>query len=145
MADYPEQVLLTGIKKNKHCPICLVPPNERGNLTGKWSPRTHEYTRDRIEAQRRDPGLTASSMAIHSRSNFAWAHHLVNIHAILTVDILHQLLKGIVMRLVTWIQSLIKRDTQGKEVDRAISGRSTARSSISPSTELRGAEIVQEF
>ena len=108
MADYPEQVLLTGVKKNRQCPTCLVPPDERGELTKTWRLRTHEYTRQRIKAQRKDPDLTKDPMAIHDLKNFAWRHHLVNVHAILTVDILHQLLKGIVMRLLTWIQDLIK-------------------------------------
>lgn len=108
MADYPEQVLLTGVKKNRHCSMCLVPPDERGELTGTWRPRTHEYTCQKIEAQRNDSGLTKDAMVIHDLNNFAWRHHLVNVHTILAIDILHQLLKGIVMRLINWIQDLIK-------------------------------------
>jgi prepilin-type processing-associated H-X9-DG protein len=33
MADYKEQVLITGIKKAQHYSICVVLPNERENLT----------------------------------------------------------------------------------------------------------------
>jgi hypothetical protein len=33
MADYEEQVLITGIKKTQHCSICTVPLYERKNLT----------------------------------------------------------------------------------------------------------------
>jgi hypothetical protein len=41
-------------------------------------------------------------------NNFAWNHYLVNIHEIMHVDILHQLLKGIVHRLKDWVQEYIK-------------------------------------
>ena len=39
--------------------------------------------------------------------NFAWKHQLVNIHGVMIVDILHQLLKGIIMNMIEWTQILI--------------------------------------
>ena len=40
-------------------------------------------------------------------TNFAWKHQLVNIHGVMMVDILHQLLKGIIMNMIEWTQILI--------------------------------------
>jgi hypothetical protein len=48
MADYEEQVLIMGIKKAQHCSMCIVPLNERENLTKKWDDRTHEHTQQQI-------------------------------------------------------------------------------------------------
>lgn len=107
IADYPEQVLVTGVKKNRHCPICRIKHNKRGEFTKKAKPRTHEYTQNRIRLQR--AGLTSKEDegGVHNIYNFAWRHHHVNIHTAITVDILHQLLKGIVMRLIEWLTALI--------------------------------------
>ena len=44
MADYEEQVLITGIKKAQHCSVYTVPPHERENLMKRWDNRTHELT-----------------------------------------------------------------------------------------------------
>jgi hypothetical protein len=48
MADYEEQVLITGIKKAQHCSICTVLSHERENLTKQWDDRTHELTQQQI-------------------------------------------------------------------------------------------------
>ena len=37
---------------------------------------------------------------------FAWKHPYVNIHKAMMIDVLHQLLKGITMYLITWVKSL---------------------------------------
>ena len=108
IADYPEQVLMTGVKGGQHCPICLVPPKEREHMTRQWPPRTHEYTRQRIKDQIVNGCSNDKEMDVHAVRNFAWNHALVNIHSIIMVDILHQLLKGMVMTLIKWIQSLIE-------------------------------------
>ncbi|KAN0076227.1 hypothetical protein V8E54_006369, partial [Elaphomyces granulatus] len=55
IADYEEQVLLTGVKSGRHCTICQVPPSERENLQKRWPKRTHEYTQQLIAWQRRNP------------------------------------------------------------------------------------------
>ena len=51
MADYEEQVLITGIKKAQHYSICIVPPHERENLTKQWDNWTHELTQQQIFCQ----------------------------------------------------------------------------------------------
>lgn len=50
-------------------------------------------------------------MAVHAVINFAWKHYWVNIHSAMMVDILHQLLKGIVKRLLDWTENLEKELT----------------------------------
>lgn len=102
--DYEEAVLVTGIT-NWACPICLVPLKERGNLSCRqWKKRTHEFTRKLIKRQRREGRNT---VWVHDVQNFAWSHDHVNIHAIITPDILHQLKKGLLMHLNTWVCELI--------------------------------------
>ena len=90
-----------GIKSNSHCSICQVPPNERKHLCQRWDMRTHKSTRAQIQRQQRRPKLApVEEMDMHLVENFAWKHSHVNIHATMMIDILHQLLKGMVMRLV---------------------------------------------
>lgn len=108
MVDYEEQVLITGIKSNQHCSICLVPPDRRGDLSGRWNLRTHQSTQSQIVSQQRqNTSAGPDAMAVHPVANFAWKHSLVNIHSAMMVDILHQLLKGIVKRLLDWTGDLV--------------------------------------
>src|SRR5271167_3495017 len=69
MADYEEQVLITGIKKAQHCSICIVPPNERENLTKKWDDRTHEYTKQQIDSQRQNNVGMSDKSWVHDIEN----------------------------------------------------------------------------
>lgn len=112
MADYPEQVTITGVKANQHCPICLVPPDQRENLTVSWPLRTHETTKEQIRRQNTRPKKGVDQMDVHRIHNFAWNHSHVNIHGIIMLDILHQLLKGCIMTLLKWIRSLIDNSVQ---------------------------------
>ena len=123
MADYPEQVLATGVKYGKHYPICQVPPDQRENMRQKWEFRTHQYTQQQIRRQNKDTKMKRGEMAVHEFENFAWDHAFVNIHSILMVDILHQLLKRIVMRLIEWCTELIEDRIEAKGVIRQGRGR----------------------
>jgi hypothetical protein len=124
MADYEEQVLITGIKKAQHCSICVVPPNERENLTKKWDDRTHEYTQQQIKRQCQNNVPKSDDSWVHELENFAWKHPYLNIHKAMMIDVLHQLLKGIVMYLITWTKDLVtsaipavrKRKGQGRTI-----------------------------
>ncbi|KAI9840208.1 MAG: hypothetical protein M1837_001836 [Sclerophora amabilis] len=107
MTDYEEQVLITYIKSGRQCAICQVPPHERENLCGVWPPRTHESTRSQLVRQDRERWERTRDDWIHPVANFAWKHHHVNIHGIMMVDVLHQLLKGIIMHLIQWTQTLL--------------------------------------
>ena len=44
---------------------------------------------------------------VHDVNNFAWYHPHVNIHEAMMVDILHQLMKGIVMYMIEWVKEVI--------------------------------------
>lgn len=95
MIDYEEQVLITGIKSGNHCSICQVPPDQREDLSGRWEPRTHESTQSQIcRQQKQSKSAQPDAMAVRSVANFAWKHTSVNIHSVMMVDILHQLLQG---------------------------------------------------
>jgi hypothetical protein len=40
--------------------------------------------------------------------NFVWKHNLINIHEIMMMNILHQLIKKMIMHLLIWIRFLLK-------------------------------------
>ena len=107
MADYEEQVLITGIKSGRQCSICTGPPNERGNLRGKWCHRTHASTQAQIARQEKEDIPEEDDNWVHPVQNFAWSHPMVNIHDAMLVDILHQLLKGTVEHLLKWLGQTI--------------------------------------
>jgi hypothetical protein len=125
MADYEEQALLTGVKSGRHCTICQVPPSEREHLQKKWPTRTHEYMQQLITKQRTTSNSALSSnekaMMVHDVSCFAWKHPHTNIHTAMMLDMLHQLLKGVIQYLIDWIKCHVsttilrkrKRDTDG--------------------------------
>jgi hypothetical protein len=100
-----------------------VPPDERHRLCGRsYPPRTHESTYQQIQIQQRilakkittyartATGQPDKSMWVHPRNNFAWSHWGVNIHEVMTVDILHQLWKGIFDKLMGMIQSHLSKE-----------------------------------
>ena len=110
MVDYEQQVRITGIKANMQYLICHVPPKEKELVTWSWEPRTHQSTWNQLERQRNDPAIQRNRAAngwLHQQKCFAWDHEHVNIHAILLSDILHQLYKGLVTNLVSWITKTI--------------------------------------
>ena len=110
MVDYEEQVLITGAKTNMQCFICHVPPKKREYVTKKWEFQTHELTWEQIERQCNNPAVQRAKAAdkwLHPRESFAWDHSYVNIHAIFLSNILHQLYKGVMTNLVSWITKTI--------------------------------------
>ena len=44
MVDYKEQVLITGVKANMKCFICLILPKKREYVIKLWEFRTHKST-----------------------------------------------------------------------------------------------------
>ena len=111
MSDYEEQVLVTGVKMNRHCVICTVPPGERENLDEQWPKRSHASTKRQLIHQQAAHATKVDSRWVHDISNFAWSHHYVNIHEVMMVDILHQLLKGTVGHMLEWLIELIAQTT----------------------------------
>ena len=153
MADYEEQVVITGIKNGKHCSMCQVPPDCRENLRDKWPYRTHKDTIEQLKTQtlrgevHLEPDIEQSDresdrgasddenanvtdanhesstqipiainpkdMDVHMIRNFAWSHDRLNIHRSQFVDILHQLLKGVVTRALEWCIDVATEVTPG--------------------------------
>ncbi len=52
---------------------------------------------------------------VHSMDNFTWNHSFVNIHKCMMLDILHQLLKGVVSgtHMLQWLKTIIRAMFKG--------------------------------
>ena len=108
MIDYEEQFLVTGVKKNRHCSICRVPLDKRGELSRVWGYRTPAYTQAKLARQNENPNEGDKDMRIHHIFNWTWNHEFCNVHKLMDLDILHQLFKGIVIRLIKWCEAMIE-------------------------------------
>ncbi|KAF2702389.1 hypothetical protein K504DRAFT_394457 [Pleomassaria siparia CBS 279.74] len=123
MADYAEQVLITGVKDGQHCVVCKVPPKERHTLVRDnrpnqsnaefWPIRTPTDTQRLIREQTAANVRPVHPDYVHKVSNFTWRHAHVNVHEALVPDLLHQLHKGIVKHSLDWL-SLLIGDIHGK-------------------------------
>ncbi|KAH5266814.1 hypothetical protein HBI72_078770 [Parastagonospora nodorum] len=88
LADYEEQVLLTSVKKNRHCTRCT---------------RTEQFTR--LQQERcLDKG---HDDFVHLVNCFRWKHYNFNIHVSLATDTLHLLLKGLVIKMLDFMQDML--------------------------------------
>ncbi|KAF2715839.1 hypothetical protein K431DRAFT_289888, partial [Polychaeton citri CBS 116435] len=106
--DHEEQVKVTGVKSNSHCTMCQVKPDDREDLE-VWAPwRTHKTTQQQHKRQRLSKIEKKDVSWIHDINCFAYGHRYVNIHKTMMVDILHQLLKGVLMHVLGWIQALLE-------------------------------------
>ena len=92
---------------NRYYVIYTVPPEKRENLDEQWPKRSHASTKSQLVLQRAAHGTEADSSWVYDISNFAQSHHYVNVHEIMMVDILHQLLKGIIGHMLEWLGELI--------------------------------------
>src|SRR5690242_17446128 len=97
LADYEEQVLITGVKSGRQCTRCHVLPDKREDLNGQFAWRTKEATMTQIEKQKREDVPQSDDCWVHPIQCFAWHHSHLNIHQALATDILHLLLKGLIM------------------------------------------------
>ena len=113
MIDYEEQTLVTGIKSGS-CASCYCPLKEREDLETVFPKRTHEKTRTQLERQSRENTPRKDPEWIHNVPNFAWSHTLVDIHDVLMVDILHQLLKGIMAYTIDWLTDMVTQEVTGE-------------------------------
>ena len=108
MVDNEEQVLNTGVKRTRQCSICRVPPDKRGELSRTWKYHTPEYTQAKLDRQKENPDEEDKDMRIHHVSNWTWNHKFCNVHKLVDVSILHQLFKGIFIRLIIWCVLLVE-------------------------------------
>ncbi len=113
--NYEKQITITRIKNEEQCTIYHVSSNQRNNLQTIWEAWTHESTLTQIKRQEKNSRFKADIKRdvkwVHSVWNFVWKHELVNIHVIMMIDILHQLLKSTVMYLIQWLETIIKNIT----------------------------------
>ncbi|KJF61113.1 uncharacterized protein CIMG_13432 [Coccidioides immitis RS] len=78
--------------------------------------RTHKYTLAMLQNQQNaiitrrldEIPIRIKEMWVHTVSNFVWHHPLINVHNIIMINILHQLLKELVNHLIDWLKALIK-------------------------------------
>ncbi|KAH5920878.1 hypothetical protein HBI88_106410 [Parastagonospora nodorum] len=93
LADYEEQVLLTGVKKNRHCTRCT---------------RTEQFT----QLQQERCLNKGHDDFVHPVDCFGWKHHNFNIHVSLATDTLHLLLKSLVIKMLDFMQDITTPVTQ---------------------------------
>jgi len=130
MIDYKKQILITDVKMNQQCMICQVPSQEQENLKRDWSLQTHQFIKNQISRQQEEKISENDAAWVHSVDNFAWAHHLINIHTTMMIDVLHQLLKNTITYLVHWLKQLIEKSITAarkkKDIRHKISSASEA-------------------
>jgi hypothetical protein len=103
-------VIINDVKNDQHCIICQVSSKKRKNLDDKWSLRTHETIQFQIRRQRLENIIKTNNKWIQNVECFVWKHDLVNIHEIMIYDIFHQLLKNMMMHVITWIKIILKAE-----------------------------------
>lgn len=87
----------------------MVKADERERLLQVQLKRTHNKTMAQLQKQRElgsqiqktDPDW------IHLIENWAWQYNLMDIHNAMMVDVLHQLLKGLVNNMVSWLKAAV--------------------------------------
>ena len=107
LVDYEEVTLITGIKKNSQCGTCQVPSDNLQEISKVWPLRTHQQMKDQMDKQLREKTKTTDKDWVHSFTCSAWKHSFVNIHEIISIDILHQLQKGVFRDAMQWTMQLI--------------------------------------
>ncbi|KAF5338761.1 hypothetical protein D9611_013338 [Ephemerocybe angulata] len=142
IADYPEQVWLSGIVQG-WCPKCRARPD---NLDDPNAPRrTHEQTDTLIDTY--DPGILWDEYGIREDIvPFTHSFPRADIHELMAPDLLHQVIKGTFKdHLVEWVM-LYLRNLHGEakaaeiiaDIDRRIS-------SVPPFPGLRRFEDGRDF
>ncbi len=110
ICDYEKQMIIIDVKSDQHCIICQVSSKKRKNLDDKWSFRTHETIQSQIRRQRFENIVKTDDKWVHNVECFVRKHDFVNIHEIMMIDILHQLLKNMMMHVITWIKIILKTE-----------------------------------
>ncbi|KAF7297024.1 hypothetical protein MIND_00934900 [Mycena indigotica] len=116
IADYPEQALLTGIVQG-YCPICLSPADD---LDRDSPMRSCEHTAALLET------LTLKEMwdnygVVGDIIPFTADFPRADIHELISVDLLHQIIKGTFKdHIVDWIELYIKQVNEPAEAERIL-------------------------
>jgi hypothetical protein len=112
ICDYEEVCLICGIKSNQHCGKCQVTGSELGNLLGKYPLRTHDQMKERIIRQREmsaDELEADKKDCVHDVMNFAWSLPYFDVHVGISMDLLHQIYKGVFRDMIGWVEQLLTR------------------------------------
>ena len=106
IADYPEQVLVTGTK-TKDWPKCNILANQMGDLSAPYELQDIEAILDALTLVNSDPPLfweTCNNLRIKPIFHpFFEQLPYVNIYQAITPDILHQLHQGVLRHLLSWL------------------------------------------
>ncbi|KAI1783349.1 hypothetical protein LXA43DRAFT_903775 [Ganoderma leucocontextum] len=106
IADYPEQVYLSGIVQ-RWCPKCLAHP-DRADFNYAGDPRFHELDEKLLETYSA-ADLWDSFGIVADVTPFTSYFPRADIHELLTPDILHQLIKGTFKdHVVAWVEDYIR-------------------------------------
>lgn len=112
IVDYEKQILITKMKSDQHCIVYIVSSNQRENLLQRFNCRIYWYIKKLIAHQwrirKQKIEKQNESMYVHDHHNFAWDHHLINIHVIIQMNLLHQMLKRLINYLITWVKTLVR-------------------------------------
>ena len=106
VGDYPEQVLVTGIKSTK-CPKCDVSSKEQGDPKAQSNPWNIYTVRDalaKVSGNIRDFKNACKEARIKPIFHPFWEQlPFVDIFQAITPDILHQLHQGVFKHIVLWL------------------------------------------
>lgn len=84
------------------CPICLVPLKNCEDLEHVAERRTPASTAAQLLRQRRHGAKGGDEACVKNVRNFTSSHKYTDIYQGMMVDILHQLLKGVLMHVLKW-------------------------------------------
>ncbi|KAI9060958.1 hypothetical protein FKP32DRAFT_1613349 [Trametes sanguinea] len=129
IADYPEQVYLSGIVQG-WCPKCQAPPD---GLDGSGVPRFREHTCHLWEMF--DPGTLWDAFGVvNDVTPFTYHFPRADIHELLAPDLLHQLIKGTFKdHLVQWVEDYIHLTARNEREAKRILDDIDRRIAASPS------------
>ena len=108
VGDYPEQLLVTGIK-NGECPKCEVPRDEIGDNNAMYPLRNLENILDALSQVDETPTIYSNAC---KHAGIKPIYHpfwedlpYVHIFRSITPDILHQLYQGVMKHIIAWLKS----------------------------------------
>ncbi|KAF8889565.1 hypothetical protein BD779DRAFT_1610960 [Infundibulicybe gibba] len=112
-ADYPEQLLVTGIKSTS-CPKCKMTKKDLGNPHAPIEYRDLEKILDALPLVDIDPRDFSRECKKHDIKPIIhpfWEDlPYVNIYRSITSDVLHQLYQGMIKHVISWIGQLYSED-----------------------------------
>ncbi|QRV91982.1 hypothetical protein RhiJN_20000 [Ceratobasidium sp. AG-Ba] len=114
IANFPEQVTIACVR-DSGCPICWVPPVERGDLTARYPRRDRRRTLDALDDHWNGFSHTINTFGIRPTRPF-WADlPYVDISTCFAPDPLHQLDRGVFSdHLLKWTTALLGSNTMDR-------------------------------